>query len=83
MLKKILPIWVLLLIAVFSAGAYGESAPSEVSVEQPSPLSQDLASAPVPEPKVQAPVIPQETEKSKEGSENNVTLDFKDADIQN
>src|SRR3989338_4311166 len=76
MSNKFLFIGILFTIAVFPAGAYGESAPSEVLVEQPSP-------APVPEPEVQTQVIPQETEKSREGNENNVTLDFKDADIQN
>src|SRR3989338_3275694 len=79
MSNKFLFIGILFTIAVFPAGAYGESAPSEVLVEQPAPLSRDLA----PEPEVQAPVIPQETKESKEGNENNVTLDFKDADIQN
>lgn len=93
MSKKMLPIWVLLLIAVFAVGANagtayaqemqaasGESAPSEVSVEQPAPLARDLA----PEQAIASTAVqPQETEKGKEGNENNVTLDFKDADIQN
>lgn len=82
MSNRILPIRILLLIAVIAGTAYaqemqvesGESAPSEVSVEQ---------SVPAPEQEAQSQAAPQEAVKAAEEKENTVTLDFKDADIQN
>lgn len=69
--KRMLPIWILLLIMVFAGGAYGQS---EQEVQ------------PQVAPEVQVEAAPQEAAKAAEvaeAKENTVTLDFKDADIQN
>ena len=69
---KISVIGVLFLIAFFYGSAYGQE-------------SQPVAVAP-PQAAVQQPVpeaAPQETVNAEEENDNTVTLDFKDADIQN
>lgn len=72
MLKRMLPIWILLLIMVFAGGAYGQSE-QEVQPQV----------APEAEPEAQAEAVPAEAAKVAEEEDNKVTLDFKDADIQN
>lgn len=84
MLKRMLPVWILLLIMVFAGGAYGQSEssgiPAEPSEQAPAQEVQPQAEA---VPQAQLEAVPAEAAKAAEEEDNTVTLDFKDADIQN
>ena len=85
---KISLICILLLMAAFAGHAFAEemqaapapAAQAETPVGQP---ALEPAPTPVAAPELQVQAVPEETVKAKESNENNVTLDFKDADIQN
>lgn len=76
MSKRILPILILLSMVVFAGGAYGQSEPSVTPVQETQPQVE-------PEAKAEAPAEAVPAQAAKAPEDNTVTLDFKDADIQN